>query len=376
MRKRFVGALVALCLGFCFFLPISAEERLPEGFSELSEMLPTEDRELLEDGFFSEDSETAGNAVEQMMSPTRLFSLVQTFSERATTDALALLATLCGLLLIAAVLTVLSRSFGSSALSGAVRFCTTLAIFAAILSYQYRALIEVQACLQRLSALMSAMIPIAGSIWAMGGNIGTASAGTGVLYAFLTVTQRGLAGSVIPVCSFGMAAALCGAISPEPMLRGISSAIKKIYTFTLGLVMTILLFSLSATTTLSAAADGMAARTAKLVSATVIPTVGGSVGETLRTVAASVGYLKGVVGFGGIVLVLLLTLPVVLSLIATRLVFLLAGGVAEMLGCNEESKLLGELGGVFGCMLAVATMSGVMFILALTVFLKSTVAIG
>ncbi|MBO5938185.1 MAG: hypothetical protein J6Q82_01625 [Clostridia bacterium] len=377
MTRRFAGTFFAIFLAaVCFFLPISAEESLPEGFSELSEMAPADDRGLLEDGFFSGDLEMTGRAVEQMMSPTRLFSLVRTLTERSAIDAIGLLATLCGLLLVAAVLTALSRTFASSALSGAVRFGTTVAIFAAILSYQYRALIEVQACLARLSALMGAMIPIAGSVWAMGGNVGTASAGTGVLYAFLTLTEHGLAKSVIPVCSFGMASALCSAISPEPILRGISSAIKKIYTFSLGLVMTLLLFSLSTTTALSSAADGMAARTAKLVSATVIPTVGGSVGETLRTVAASVQYLKGVVGYGGILLVLLLTLPVVLSLIATRLVFLLAGGVAEMLGCDSEAKLLSELGGIFGCMLAVAAMSGVMFILALTIFVKSTVAIG
>jgi hypothetical protein len=120
----------------------------------------------------------------------------------------------------------------------------------------------------------------------------------------------------------------------------------------------------------------VAARTAKLVSSTVIPTVGGSVGETLRTVAASVQYLKSVVGIGGILLVLLLVLPTLLSLIAVRLVFLLAGGVAEMLGCEREARLLGELGSVFGCMLAVSAISGVMFILALTVFLKSTVALA
>ena len=376
-RKRcFWAILLAIFVGSRFVLPIGAEELLPDGFSELSELVLAEDRDLIEDGFFAAELEESGNAVEKMMAPSRLAELVERFSERAASESRSLLATLCGLILISSVLTALSNSFRSAALAGAVRFCTTIAIFAAILSHQYRALVEVQACLGRLSSLMGAMIPIAGSVWAMGGNVGTASAGTGVLSVFLALTEHGLAASVIPVCSFCMAAALCGTISSEPLLRGISSALKKTYTFTLGFVMTLLLFSLSATTTLSAAADGMAARTAKLVSSTLIPTVGGSVGETLRTVAASVQYLKGVVGFGGILLVLLLTLPVVLSLIGTRLAFLLAGGFAEMLGCENEAKLLSELGGIFGCMLAVCAMSGVMFILALTVFIKSTVAIA
>ncbi len=376
MKRMLAGIVLATAFFLALSLPISAEERLPEGFSELGELLPDEDRELLDEEFFSGNTEATGNAVERMLSPDRLLTLLRRLSERSVSRAVALLASLSGLLLIAAVLETLAGSFRSSALAGAVRFVTTTAIFAAILSYQYDAIVEVQASLDRLSTLMSAMIPIAGGVWAMGGNVATASAGTGVLYAFLALVQRGLGGSVIPVCSFCMASALCGTISAEPMLRGVASAVKKCYSFLLGLVMTLLLFSLGATTTLSASADSMAARTAKLVSATVIPGVGGSVGETLRTVAASVQYLKGIVGFGGILLVLLLTLPVLLSLIGTRLAFLLAGGLAELLGCEKENKLLGERGGIFGCMIAVCAMSGVMFILALTIFVKSTVAIA
>ena len=374
---RILGALLAVAIGVGILcLPVFCDEAMPEEFSDLSELIPDEDRELLDEEMFSEDAQTAGKALEQMLTPSRLFGILESLGERAATGALSLLAILAGLLMISAVLTALSSTVGSAALGGAVRFCTTVAIFAAILSHQYQALLAVQACLSRLCALMGMMIPIAGSVWAMGGNVGTATAGTGVLSVFLTLTEHLLSASIVPVCSFCMAAALCGSIGPEPMLRGVSSTVKKTYTFLLGLVMSLLLFSLSATTALSASADGMAARTAKLVSATVIPTVGGSVGETLRTVAASVQYLKGIVGFGGILLVLLLTLPVLLSLIGGRLAFLLAGGLAELLGCDNESKLLGELGNIFGCMIAVCAMSGVMFILALTVFVKSTVAVA
>ena len=374
---RLLGGLLAVALGTGMLcVPAFCDEAMPEGFSDLAEILPDEERALLDEELFSENAQTAGKALEQMLTPSRLFGMAESLTERAATGALSLLATLTGLLMISAVLTALSSTVGSAALGTAVRFCTTVAIFAAILSHEYGALLALQVCLERLCALVGMMIPIAGSVWAMGGNIGTATAGTGVLSVFLTITEHLLAASIVPVCSFCMAAALCGSIGPEPMLRGVSAAIKKGYTFLLGLVMSLLLFSLSATTALSASADSMAARTAKLVSATVIPTVGGSVGETLRTVAASVQYLKGVVGFGGILLVLLLTLPMLLSLIGGRLAFLLAGGLAELLGCDNESKLLGELGSVFGCMIAVCAMSGVMFILALTVFVKSTVAVA
>ena len=365
----FVGAF-----GIC--VSAKTENEIADDFSALTEHLGDEERELLDDGLASGEIEETQGALTRMLTPTGLFSMVDAISVRIIRDAIRLLAMLCGLLLLAAVLGALKNSFGGAALSGAVDFLTSAAIFAAILSYQYRYLSEAQEMLTRLSSLMGAMIPIAGSVWAMGGNVTTASVGTASLYAFLTVTQRVVGQTVVPVCSFCMAAALCQSLGGDNSLRGITSAIKKTYTFTLGFIMTLLLTALGASTTLSAAADSVAARTAKLVSATVIPTVGGSIGETLRTVAASVGMLKSVVGIGGILLVALLVLPTVLSLVATRLVFLLAGGLAEILGCERAGRLLGELGGVFGCLLAVTAMSGVMFILALTIFVKSTVALA
>ena len=376
----FCIACIAILLLFGLEIRVSAEEvteeKIAEDFSALTEYLGEEERELLSEEIFSGDLDKTKNAVTEMLTPVGLFSIIETLSANVLQDAIRLLASLCGLLLLAAVLGALKNSFGGAALSGAIDFLIGAAIFAAILSYQYRYLFATQEMLRRLSSLMGAMIPIAGSVWAMGGNLSTASVGSASMYAFLTVTQRIVGQTVVPVCSFCMAAALCQSIGADASLRGITSAIKKTYTFILGLVMTVLLASLSASTALSAAADSVSARTAKLVFATVIPTVGGSIGETLRTVAASVSLLKNVVGIGGILLVVLLVLPTVLSLVATRLVFLLVSGLAEILGCEKEGKLLGELGGVFGCLLAVSAMSGVMFILALTIFVKSAVAIA
>ena len=139
--------------------------------------------------------------------------------------------------------------------------------------------------------------------------------------------------------------------------------------------MTLLVMLLSVQTTLSAAADGTAARAAKMVASSVIPIVGGSVSETLRTVASGVQYIKSVVGVGAIALIIILLLPTLVSLVLTRLAFIISGCVADMLGCESESRLLGELGGVWGCMIAVVSMTAVMFILALSIFIKSAVAV-
>ena len=140
--------------------------------------------------------------------------------------------------------------------------------------------------------------------------------------------------------------------------------------------MLVLVFVLSAQTSIAAAADTAAARGGKLLTQTLIPGIGGAVGDTLRTVAGSVQYVKSVVGIGGVVIVASVTLPPIISLLMTRSVFLLAGGVAEMLGCKQESKLLGELGNIYACLLGALSICSVAFCVALGIFVKCTVAVG
>lgn len=354
----------------------SSWERMPDGYGEIGELLPDGVREELSDELFSEDAEAVGKALGELLEPNNLFRLVEAELSVGANEALTLLARLCGLLMISAILGHLQRSLGSDALAGAVRFCTTVAVFSAILHLQLSHLQSVQVFFERLRSLMGATIPVMGTVWAMGGNVTTATAGTGTLYVFLTVCENLCARTVLPIVCFCTALALCNTLAPEAGMRGIASSVKKIYTFTMGLMMTLLLSCLGAQTTLTAAADTTAARAAKLVSSNVIPIVGGSVGETLRTVGAGVQYLKSVVGIGGIVLLGALVLPTLLSLILSRLVFLLGVGVADILGCEDESRLLSEVGNIYGCMLAAVAMSTVMFVFAIVIFIKTVVAVG
>lgn len=160
------------------------------------------------------------------------------------------------------------------------------------------------------------------------------------------------------------------------MLAGFTGAVKKTYNFFVAALMTVLVFALGAQTTIAISADTAAARGAKLLSSTVIPVVGGAVGDTLRTVAGSVQYVKSVVGIGGILFVLAVTLPTLISLLLFRLVFLLTGSMAEALGCQRESRLLSELGNVYGCLVGAVAICSVAFAVALGIFVKCAVAVA
>jgi stage III sporulation protein AE len=210
----------------------------------------------------------------------------------------------------------------------------------------------------------------------MGGNVSTAASGSASFYLALGICNKLFAKSIIPVAAIMSILGLCDAMSDEMRTGRLLAAIKKIYGFFLGLIMTVLLSSMSAQTAISSAADSTTARTARLVSGSVIPVLGGGVGETLRTVAGGVTYLKSVIGIGGIIMIFLLLLPVGLSVLLTRFVFLITGGLADILGCPSEARLLENLGEVYGCMLAVISGVAITFILALCIFTQTVVALA
>ena len=384
MKKRWrrtVCIILTVIWGICaFVMPVAAvqtnEEDMLSEVSRWSALLPDELISLLPEEMTEEGGEGVGEATIELWSPTRILSILNGVLAVGVKDALQLFVQLLGLLLIASVFGVIRRTLESEGVSEAVGFCSTLAIFAAILTLQGAHLERVARYLERLTTMVSAMIPVAGTVWAMGGNVTTASAGSATLSVFLSVCQGVCAQTVIPVCCFCTALALCQSLSPTMSVRGVAGAVKKCYTFFLGMIMTVLVSCLGTQTALTAAADSTAARSAKALSAMAIPVVGGAVGDTLRTLAAGVQYLKTVLGIGGITLILLLTLPTLISLILTRGVFLLCGGIADLLGCEAEGRLLGELGVVYGCMIAVVAMSAVMFILGLWIFVRSVVAVA
>ena len=359
------------CSIFCF---AEGAVSIPKEFEGVRDSLPNEALDALPDGVFSGDGKEQHSAVLEMTSPEYLFSQILDIMGVQMGSAVRLFVTVVALLILSSALNALRSSLSSNALGTAMRFCMTGAVMASVIGVQFSQIESVALFFERISSLMRAMIPVGSAVLAMGGNVSTAVAGSASLAVFLGVCETLCAKTIIPVSCACTALALCNTLSSDLGLRGIASAIRKTYAFVLGAIMTLLVATLSSQTALTAASDSAGARAAKLFASTAIPIVGGTVGDTLRTVAGGVSYLKSVVGISGIVFVLLLLLPTLISLILTRLVLLITGGVADMLGCETEGKLLSELGSVWGVMIAVVSMCAVMFIFALVIFVRITVA--
>ena len=94
----------------------------------------------------------------------------------------------------------------------------------------------------------------------------------------------------------------------------------------------------------------------------LIPVVGGALGDSFRTVASGVSFLKSTVGVGAMLVLFLMLLPVLISLLTTRLSMQISVAVSDLLGCEAESRLLAELLHVWGLLIAVVSLCSVLLI--------------
>ncbi len=285
---------------------------------------------------------------------------------------LPMLASLCGLLLISSA----AEAFRGTLKTGEIlSVCTTCAVGAAAIALQYEILAGAAKYLYDLSALVNALLPLTVSLYAAGGNVAAASVSGGAFGIFLNICENVLAKSVMPFAGICLALSLTGCVSSHINLKGITGIIKKTYTTFLAFVMSIFSFVLAAQNAIAVGADSISMRAAKFVAGSLIPVLGGSVGESFRTFAAGVGVLRRSVGVCGIILIFLLFLPTLVSLLLVRTVNGLASGFASLLGCDREGALLSEISSIYGYICGVLAMCSLMFVFALTL-LVGAVSIG
>ena len=230
--------------------------------------------------------------------------------------------------------------------------------------------------LSTLTDLTSASIPLLTVLYAMGGNVTAAAASAGSLTVYLTVLENLVGRTVLPFCGICLAFAWMGAREGGPRTGTLLATLKKNYATALSFFMMLLLAMLTAQSTLGAKADTLSMRSIKFAAGNLIPVVGGSVGELIRTVSAGVGYLRGGLGICGVLLLILTLLPPLARLFLHRLVWQISASVADLLGCDSERKLLDEIASLTGYLIAAVCICSSVLLIALTLLAHCASAIG
>ncbi len=382
MKKRLKRGALFLMLLTLFTFSATAKEAdlLPQNeqvnaeYAAFLESIPPEVAELLPEDFFQKSLSDTEQSIQKGGSVSAILSAVAKLTGLAIRENLALLAKICGILLLSAVFRALAAGSEKRGVGAALHFCSALAMTCLLLSMQQDTFLSLDAYFNTVKGLSVGFLPLMSTLYAMGGNVRAAVVNHSVMSAFLTLLETFCAGTVLPIAGICLALTLTEAISGRLTLRPLSGLIKRTYTLCISFLMLLLCGVLGLQSTLAKASDSLALRTARFAAGSFLPVVGGSVSESLRTVAGSVEYLRAVAGTGAILVLFFAFLPIFLSVLLTRIAFLLGGAAAKLLSCDAEEKLLSELASVYGYFLAIIACVFVMMVFSLTLFARCAAA--
>ena len=369
MIKRILFLSISLLFLFIFLSPVAFAEKteenetLPDVYQNLLDSLPPSILERLPEGAVSNETADVGSAVEDMSSFSYLFKTVLSLVGLRLGDCLKLLCSIMGILILSSIGRTFCLSLKKPEIARTFSFMITLIITISLFATGFGTIEGVVSYFGTLNRFTSASVPLMGSLYVMGGNAAAAVATSAGLSLFMTVLEEIVCKSIVPFCGICLALALISACEGGVRLGSLLTSLKKNYTLLLSFFMMLLLAMLGAQTVLGASQDTLAMRSAKFATGSIIPVVGGSVAELLRSVSASVGYMRTSVGICGVLLLILLMLPTLIELLLARKTWQICAFLAEILGCDGEKRLLDEFASINGYLIAaVAICSSVVFL--------------
>ena len=369
--KTFGRWIVLLFMLYWAVVPASAAE-LPDEYGRLGEALPDEAAEALPPELLSGDVAGIGAAAEEVLSPLGLLRRVAELARTKLGGACAMFASLTALFVLSALAGGVSNGLlaDSAEISGAVAYAVRIASALAAIRLLSARIASLGGFFTVLRSVMTALLPVMELIYLSGGNAAAAALTNATLLVWLDLIDLLVSGFLMPAAAAiaAFAAADCFLGEEIPGFAAAGGVIKKLLGFVLGLGAALLASSLGAQSVIATAADGASAKTVKYMAGSVIPVVGSTVGETIRTVAAGVRLLRATVGGAGIAVIAVLLLPVLTELILSRLALAASAAVGEMLGCRSEVRFIREAESLCGYLLAAAVLCSMLFVLALTVF--------
>lgn len=342
---------------------VSGFEALPEA---VSRELPT--------ALWESDTENAAQTVEELIGFDALLARILQEVQTAWRGQLKNLSSILVFLVFGALGATVAKNLKVS--GETLSLCVCLCLGLSAYGWVKELLSVTVECLRGLTVTVNALLPVTAGIYAACGNGAYAMAEHSMLLLFLGILENFCTAVLMPVLRLCFGFAMISILPVGVDMGGISRLLKQIFSRGLALCMLLLGTVFSGQRAIAASADTLACRTIKFAVGGMIPVVGGAVGDSLRTLAGSLGVIKSTAGVLGVFAVFLLCLPPVVSLLLGRLGLSFSASIAGMLGCAAEKKTLEEMAGVVGFGLAILTCCSLFFVYALACFVRLTPALG
>lgn len=367
--RRWIIIFFAMFIYFCSFgMTVYSEDFVSEigiDIQEIDENIPPDASEIIEDnGITAGDTEAISK-----IGPREVLSYLISQIRTEMHYPMKLMVTLFSVIIIGSLI----ENFGScieNRSSAGVYETVCVLVAVGIISDPVSSCVKTASnALIEGGNFMVSYIPVFSGIMASSGCITSAYAYSAVLL-LCTEAAAGIASDyLMPFVSICTALGIIESLNSSLNLTQITQFISKAVKFVLGFVMTVFIGLLSLQSIIGASADTIGVKTAKFLASNCIPVIGSAVADAYSTLKASIGILRGGVGFFGIAVIFVSVIPPLIEAVLVKLAFCIAETVSGLFGVKGIKTLLSNTSAVLSIIISLLVCFGIMLIISTTVMM-------
>jgi len=225
--------------------------------------------------------------------------------------------------------------------------------------------------IDQMVSIIQALMPIILTLLASVGGMTSVAVFNPLIFIGITISSMWIRNILLPIIYFVAVLGLISNFSEHLHVSALSTLLKQICVFLLGLFLSTFLGILVVQGAAASVVDGISIRTAKFASKNFIPIVGGIFSDTVDTIVSCSLILKNTIGFAGLVIILLTILFPVIRILTIVFIYKLAGAIIQPLGEETMVKCLDNMASHITFIAITVGSVALMFFVAITVIIAS-----
>lgn len=249
---------------------------------------------------------------------------------------------------------------------------SVLVIFLALLSPIKDILSHIGENIYAIREFMTAFIPVFAGVTMASGKFVTAAIYNGFFFTSLIFVSNFCIKVILPSINVFFALIVSNALSPFIRLKSLSDFYLKSVKWMMRISVSVICFILTIQTAVSQGKDTLAVKTGKLFAGSVIPIIGSTLQDAVGSVFASMEVIKGFAGAAGLLVVISIFLP---GLITLAVYWVYVNGLyilSDMFDINGISQCIKGFISVIELLISIIFLFMIMLIFAITVMISFT----
>ncbi|TDX43553.1 stage III sporulation protein AE [Orenia marismortui] len=215
--------------------------------------------------------------------------------------------------------------------------------------------------------IMHAILPVLLSLLVSMGNLTSAALFHPISFLIVNSLSTLVINVVFPLIFLSTVLDIVNNISDNFKVTGLASLFKQVLGGVLGFVTTIFLATIVTQGTVATVSDGVTIRTAKYLTGSFIPVVGGFLSSTLDMVVGGSLLIKNALGLFSVLVILVFCSFSVIKILALVFIYRLAGAIIQPITDSKIVDCLNRLSGNLLWIFGSVTVVGVMFFMVIII---------